>query len=431
MYNKIINLIRTNYTILFATIIIIVGISKLFISYYLQDTAFNRGNSHSAIISLAKNIANHNTFSIEYPTFSIDYEPLYPFLIGMSFKLFGDNWFAIALLNTILISIATYLFYLTSRVILKKLIAVVTSIYFLLYPYYFLYSLSVQDTNLFLMLLLSLLYLLISYSKNQSFATFAEIGIIIGLLMLTRGSIIAILPAVLIFISYNEIIIAKNYKRLIKNISIIVLFAVITISPWIVRNYMLTEKIIISTHGPFGLWQGNNELSYHFLTNDISLDQIYLSSPHPEIIKKYPPIPREPKATIKVANAYQREALTFIKNKPKEFLSLAYVKFHKFWSPIRTPIGKNFLYGTNNLRQYIYFISYFPLLILFPIGIILLYKQKKGIFILFLGILFFYTLAHMIVMGFTRARIPLDTILILSTGFLLRHFHQYFNRNEI
>jgi len=141
--------------------------------------------------------------------------------------------------------------------------------------------------------------------------------------------------------------------------------------------------------------------------------------PTPHIYKKHSTKARSPKEAIDVANVYKKEALDFIKNNPGGFAKLALLKFEKFWSWVRNPSSSTPLTSDNPTRQTIYFISYFPLLVFFPIGLFLLYKKEKKLFLLFFGILFFYTLAHMIVMGFTRLRLPIDPILMISSGIAL------------
>ena len=47
----------------------------------------------------------------------------------------------------------------------------------------------------------------------------------------------------------------------IKKILIIVFITMITISPYLVRNYLVFEKIIIHSSFGFNLWKGNNQNS--------------------------------------------------------------------------------------------------------------------------------------------------------------------------
>jgi 4-amino-4-deoxy-L-arabinose transferase-like glycosyltransferase len=413
---RFLNYIQRNSTFLMVTLIIVIAIIKFLLCFYLQDSALNRGNSHTPLLTLAKNVCEHNTYSLSYPVISIDYEPLYSILIGLSFKIFGINWIGLAVLHIFITSVGAWFFYKLSTNLTNELIGFFSTAFYLFYPYYFLYSLSVFDTNLFLPLLLAFLYYLVNHKENKM--NYGIAGVLLGGVFLTRGSVIALLPAFFLYIFYKEIIQFKNIKKFLAASLTLCFFTLLSLGPWLIRNYSATEQIIISSHGSFGVWQGNNEHSLYYLKNDISLDTIYKLEPPPEIIKKYPTKGKNPNEAIVVANAFKEASIDFIKNNPGEFIHLAFVKFIKFWSPIRNPKSTSLAYSSNNTRQYIYFISYFPLLILFPFGLYFLFKTRRDVFILFAAMLLFYTGAHMIAMGFTRARIPIDFILILSTGYL-------------
>ena len=417
---RILNFFKKDYNIRGVLVISITVIFfvKIILAYSLRDSFFDRGNSHTAIFALAKNIAESNMFSIEMPILSIDYEPLYPFLIGLAFKIFGYNWFGPTFLQIVIsITGGILLFNVLMKITNNALIGLFTMLYYLCYPYYFLYSLSIFDSNLFGFLLILLFYFLMC--KDWGVSNWILTGITIGLLLLTRGTIITILPGIVFFICYNAFIGNKDFNKIFQSLLTVVLFTIITISPWVIRNYKLTKEIIISTHGPFGLWQGNNQYSYDYLKNNISLDEIYRKSNPPSIVQSYPIKPRDPNDAIFVSNQYKIEAVDYIKENPNQFFKLALVKFVKLWSPIRNPHSSDPSFSSNRARQFLYFGSYFPLLLTLPMGLYFLYKRYLGIFIFFSSVLVLYSLAHMIFIGFTRARIPIDFILIVCLGFLL------------
>ena len=51
------------------------------------------------------------------------------------------------------------------------------------------------------------------------------------------------------------------FKISIKNILLVFIISLITISPYLVRNYLIYEKIIIHSSFGFNLWKGNNQNS--------------------------------------------------------------------------------------------------------------------------------------------------------------------------
>lgn len=389
---------------------------KMLAGFYLKDSFLKRGNSHTPMNAIAANLVASGSFQITKGVPSIDYEPLYPALMALSYKIFGMNWFGLTLLQGILFALSSWLMFLIGSRLMDEKAGLIAALYHSFYPYLFSYSLSIYDTTLYVFLYLFLIYLLLQPTENLS--KYAWVGGILGLTMLSRGSIIAFIPAVLFYIFLKSI---KPFelRLLFKRISVLFLFCLLVMSPWLVRNYLLTSQLIISTHGSYGLWQGNNEYSYNLLKNDISLDKVGFMKPAPVVFAKLPNRAASPREAINVANIYRDDAISFIKNNPKKFLRLTLLKFVKFWSWVRTPKSSSLEFGSNQGRELVFFLSYFPLLVFMPIGLLLLMKKRKNEFYLIFGIIILYTMAHMIAMGFTRARVPIDPFLMLFAGISL------------
>jgi hypothetical protein len=98
---------------------------------------------------------------------------------------------------------------------------------------------------------------------------------------------------------------------------------------------------------------------------------------------------------------------------------LAIWKFRRFWSPIYNPVAPTYAYGTGALRQYVHCIFILPLLVLFPIALADLIRSRPSVALLFFGIIAFYTAAHMVAMGYSRLRLPLDPLLIIVVSTLV------------
>jgi len=395
-------------------IIIISLVSKLAIGYILRDTFFKRGNNYSALNNIAINLIKHHQFSIQSGIPSIEYEPLYPFLIAIGYNIFGKNWFGITFLQAILFALTTYLLFLIGRNIKNEIAGFIAAAYHSFYPPLFFHSLSIYDTTIFIFLCTLLLYLsVVQVKRKRNRGPFVLIGFVVGLSALCRGSIFFILPPVLIYLLLVSIF---SYARPLLNLLIMAASFIITVSPWIVRNYYLTGNFLFSTHGGFGFWQGNNERTAHYLKNNISLDMVYLEIPPPTIYQNYPIKPRQPKDAMAVDGFYKSEAIKFIKNNPLPFLKLSLLKFIKFWTFIYNPSASSYAYGDLRLRQLSYCCSFLPLLLVLPFGLIYLLKKSKSLFILFFGIFVSYTLAHMIIMGYSRLRLPLDPMIMILLG---------------
>lgn len=393
-------------------VILVSFVSKMAIGYIIRDSFFLRGNSHSSLNAIAFNLANHFEYAIESGIPSIDYEPLYPLILASGYKLSGANWLGVTIIQGILFGVTSYLLFLIGKILKNELAGLVAATYHSFYPYLFFHSLSVVDTTQYIFVVILLLYFVLrDIGKHSMFRYYGWTGSLVGLALLSRGSALAILLPIILYALFKP-----RDRRILKSAAIILVAALVVLSPWLIRNYQYTKTIVISTHGPFGLWQGNNEYSYNYLKNNISLDEICRLKPPPIIYQENPIRPRPPQEAAKVAQKYKAEAFRFINNNQDECIKLCWIKFIKFWSWTKNPTMSSYAF---KIRQWVYFPSYVPLLFSLPFGLYFLLKKSRTIFFLFVGILATYTAAHMVVMGFSRARLPLDPLLMVFLGIIV------------
>jgi len=390
---------------------------KVIVGYALKDTFFSRGNSYTPLNAIAFNLVDNFEYAIESGIPSIDYEPLYPGLLAVGYKIFGKNWFGVTIFQGVLYGFTSWLLFLIGIRLKDKLTGFIAAAYHSFYPFLFFNCLSVIDTTLFVFLAVLLLYLII-FRWNNYWRHYVLIGFAIGFFLLTRASALFMLPPLLVYLYIKS----TEYSR-IKLVLIVCVAALIVMSPWLMRNYNYTESLVVSCHGGFGLWQGNNEFSYDYLKSDRSLDQIYLQKSPPDIYRLYPRKVRPPLEAIRVAQLYKKEGFKYIKSNPLTFIKLAGLKFVKFWTWKYNPIKSSYSYGNKQLRKWVHLASYIPLLIALPFGLFFLARKSFLFFLLILGIILMYTCAHMIIMGYSRLRLPLDPLLMLILGITISNFY--------
>jgi 4-amino-4-deoxy-L-arabinose transferase-like glycosyltransferase len=388
-------------------------ISKMVAGYLLSETFFERGNSFGPMNSIAFNLVEFGEFAIASGIPSLDYEPLYPMTLAFAYGLFGKTWFGVTLIQATFHAVTAVLIYGIASKLFTRVAGAVSAIYFAFYPYLFFHSLSVVDITLYVFFCTFFIWVVTRAETSQNLRLYILAGLTLGAALLTRASTLAYLPVPGLILVYYA---SKDDMTLgVKRMLVLLLAFSVVVGPWVFRNYLYSGVPVISTHGPFGMWQGNNQRSLEYLKKDISLDRIYHVEP-PQIYQDFPTRPRPPREAVKVAAAYQAEAIGFIKDHPEEFGKLSLVKFQKFWSWSITPRMESYKYSSHNLRQTVYFLSYVPLLLLAPLGFVILFRRNRTAAVMLLGVLVTYTLAHMIVMGFTRARLPIDPILMILAG---------------
>ena len=186
-------------------------------------------------------------------------------------------------------------------------------------------------------------------------------------MILSRGEFIAIFLLSLLLLVFF-------FKIHFKKIFLIFFITLITVSPYLIRNIIVFEKITITKSFGYNLWKGNNP-------NSIveGYPQI-----HEELQKKIDLINKDNQYGINFDNIFLEEAKKNIAENPIKYLSLYFKKFISFL----------FIDINSSITNYYNPLHYLPVLLLgitSIIGIIL--SDKKSNKMNFLIIVFFVNIA--------------------------------------
>ena len=258
------------------------------------------------------NLINHNTLSqqkfgeILLPNLWLP--PLYAYyLYILSFINFENQDFVLLVLFTqaILASISVIIFYKLNKNFFSQKISFYGSLLFSLFPIYLYACSQISSASLTIFLAILFYYYFFKITNNNKFIYIFIFSVIAGLLILVRREFIAIiiLSSFYLFFYFNISF---------KNIFFIILISLITISPYLVRNYLIFEKIIIHSGFGYNLWQGNNPNS------KVEGSEIIDSNFKNKIDK----IPKDKFYRINEDKIYIDMTIKNIKNDPKKYLIL-------------------------------------------------------------------------------------------------------------
>ena len=104
--------------------------------------------------------------------------------------------------------------------------------------------------------------------------------------------------------------------RKLKKIFLTILITIITTSPYLVRNYLIFDKIILHASFGYNLWQGNNPKS------KVEGSEVRENNLQNQINK----IPKDKFYRINEDKIFTDEAIKNIKNNPKKYLILYFKK---------------------------------------------------------------------------------------------------------
>jgi glycosyltransferase involved in cell wall biosynthesis len=307
--------------------------------------------------------------------------PLYPFLMGLFFHIFGHTPLLFKLFQGILGSfIPVFLFYI-GRNLFNRRVGGFAALFSMADPVLVHYTSQFLTETLFFVFLLGLLTLLSDShfrekikERKTLYVNLAVMGLLTGLGTLTRS----------VFISFPIVIglwlifaLKMSLLNSLKNTALIIIFCFFTLSPWMARNVFVHGKFIpLTTNFGVNLWIGNNPEAtggYHIPASGI--DESVLSMPEWER-----------------NNIFLSRAVSFILTNPSDFLRITLRKMILYWDP----------YPHTTTR--LIFILLVPLSLM---GIFLYWKRYPVSRILLFTIIYFYCTT---VIFFTAHRFTILTL---------------------
>ena len=347
---------------------------------------------------LLNNLDNNGILSVRnvdgVPVPNIFMPPLYPIFLYVVKYFFSDPDIFLLIIKTLQIIfslISIYLFYKILLEFYSQNISYIGTVIFSFFPLN-IYSVS-QISSISIQILLLNLFLLsfIKIFKGKSLINLIIFSISSGLLILLRGEFFLFYFLTLSFLFYKT--------KDIKLIFISLIFCLLVISPYLIRNYKTFESVTITKSFGYNLWRGNNErTSVEGYVGKYDFDR--------DLKNKIEKIKDFDKYDLIVDDYYKDAAIANIKKDPSKYLFL-YVK--KFFSFIFFDLNSTY----PNYYNIFHIIPKLFLSVTTLVGIFLLAKTTS--FINFFSILYFSNIAlfsiFFILPRYSLALLPLQIII--------------------
>ena len=329
--------------------------------------------------------------------------PLFPLIHAGISAVFGrDNILALRFFFILIGSVTCIGIYLIARDIFELKLAILTGLWLAISPQHIWYSIHILSECPYTLFLVFFLYFLLKAVHKNKLILSCVAGILLGLSLLTRSILAGFLPFIFLWV----LIVYKKKLTALKHFALLLIFALLIISPWVIRNYMVLDTFIpFSTDGAEALIYANNPGVLHSETG-------FCGKCPAEVAKGLGEIERQ--------RAYYNFGLNFIKNNPDEFLRNAMDRFIQLWRPfpnVKFPQVKP-------IYAIVYFLSYLPVLILLFIGMPLSLRQLRYTGLMYLLVIY-CTGVHMVLPACIRYREPLMPLLILFAVFGITQLKQY------
>lgn len=316
--------------------------------------------------------------------------PGLPYIYYFFFSLFGDNsvsYIMILVFNCLLYLFSIIILYrLTDLLFNSKALNILAALYAALSPVYIYSSVSFNSIVIYHILIgLIYFYFIILQKENQvhnriiikySFL----LGLIIGLFLYFRAEGTVLLAIIVLYFLF---------KKKIKAGIIIFSIAVIIISPWTIRNYIVFGKLLpVTTSMGYNFYLGHSreENDLRFMTRIRALNE-------------------DSQFEINRSAIGVEEAIIYMKEKPDKDAVEVLIKLYSLW----------IIDAYRNMaRNPVYVLTWLFTLLLFIYGYYLLRDNKKiKPYFLFLNIyLIFSTLLVVIFFNIPRYQIQMSFIMI-------------------
>lgn len=329
-----------------------------------------------------------------------DYGPTYSFIqpgfaaVHVVFMtLFKNFYLPERVLLHLFSALAILAYFFMARRLFPPAIALMSTLILILYPpqWFWMTRLNPHSfaTN---MLIFAFLFFLVALERRSVFISFG-IGLLWGALTLMRPEY----EAGILCLAFACLFAQMRLGRKLSMAAALVVGFILFLTPWMIRNYKITQRLVVSTtHYGVNFWFVFNP-DYHYSSTNPKSD--------PELEAALSAEPNE----VKRADLWVAAAKKFIRENPKLAVERCVFNFLTYWRPWLSPKV------TSLFENVVYVVSYAPIFICFLWGLFKIpWRDPRWIAIVsFLG---YKMLAHVpfyMIVRFREATMPM--MLLVAT----------------
>jgi len=323
--------------------------------------------------------------------------PGFPLFLAGVYYLFGHSYLAAKIFLAIIGSFSAVPCYFIGRRMFDKTTGILAMLCITLYPTFIFFTGYLAPETLTLFCILVFMFFLTRDMERHSLLNYILAGVFLGYSILCRTIMSLFFIFVFLWMAFNY----KNKMEIIKRLLLLVLFMVIIVLPWIIRNYYIHHTFVFnSTDGGQAFYINNNPQA---LKEPSGFAYFYNTEEFKGLNE------------IEVSRILYTRAVEFIKTHTLDFLKLIWRRFLNFWSPFpHTISGPGKTYSrTHQILSGLYTI---PLFILAIIGFFYSLKNWRKLSI-FYFLIIYYSGTYILVRATIRYRMPIEPYLILFASF--------------
>jgi len=354
--------------------------------------------------------------------------PLYYYLLGAFYYLFGRDLYLARIYQAFLSSISCVLLYWLGKKLFDTRAGLIAAFIMAVYWPSIYFSGELLITTLYVLLVLSLILSLIYARENKSKKLWLLAGLLLGFSAIARMNVLLFYPAIILWL-YLE----NGREKILKTIeSAAILFVGLSIIvlPVTARNYTIgNDFVLIASQSGVNFYIGNNPAS-DGISAVVPGTRADWWGGYNDTIRIAERNMGRKLAPSEISNYWYRRATTFIIEKPKTAIQLSLKKLCMFWQMREESNNKSIHFFKNySSLMKLPLISWGLMAPLGLFGILLTITRKGGI-----RLPISYMLVHMLtVVAFfvnARFRIPVAPLMMLYAAYALTWLAQKIREKE-
>jgi 4-amino-4-deoxy-L-arabinose transferase-like glycosyltransferase len=174
--------------------------------------------------------------------------PVYPTFVGLLYKALGADYDRVLLVQTLIGPVTIFLTWLLARRLFGQRVGLASAAIVAVAP--FAWQFEVRLSAEALVTPLTLLFFIALLDQEPTVRRAAAIGVLTGVILLTRPSAIYLIPAIIVAFA-----IASGLRRGIALTAVAVSAMALCITPWTIRNYVVSDAFVplsIQDAAPYG-----------------------------------------------------------------------------------------------------------------------------------------------------------------------------------
>jgi 4-amino-4-deoxy-L-arabinose transferase-like glycosyltransferase len=382
-------------------------------------------------LKYADYVLQQGPFVGELPVGPAEVGPVYPWIIAAVFSIFGKNYLAVIILNSIVSALIPVIIYYAAKIVFDVNVAFLSALWAIIYiPYYVELPFILKESWMQFLFILTVLLFFKSLSKKEGIKYLILTSIVFVFFIHMDERYFTFFPVFLLgYFFLNE---SKDSSRLIKPAFFLLIVAMLMV-PWTIRNYnvygrpiVLTERTAKFTDKLLGYPQDEHDF-YEISPYSRKMIPLY-ESIRDSILAGY-----EIKSNVRflknmkegISKGSIPRAYGTIENYFSEFIDLwAPAKFNDYY------VANGFRYqkAWSTRNNVLFSLSYGILLPFLLISIVLIFKHKnsKGVFLLVLLVM--QTIIHVFLAHARfRYRVPVDSVIIICSFYAIYEILKTFN----